>query len=234
MKNMSKGLIAIIIVLCALVMALGSLLIATAESGVGELVVRDTQTSTSIPSPTILISITPSIIGTLQPEIESTITESQVLFPTATAKGQSCNIPNGWVPIFTDKNDTLDSLANEYGTTVKKLKNSNCLDSNKIHKNDIIFVPKRKSTSTPTATYYPTSPPIVCYTPTGWIKYTVRSGDTLYSIARLYSTTTAKLQSANCIINPNYLQTGDVLLVPDNPTITPTNTPKTPTSTPKP
>lgn len=226
MKNISKGMIALIFVLCASVMVLGSLLIATAESGIGSLVVRQTETSTLALTITSLSTLTPA-------DPETLATDTLGPSPTSDQDMKTCIIPNGWIPVIVGKNDTLDSLANKYGTTAKKIKNANCLDSNKIHKNDIIFVPKQKSTSTSPPPLPPATQPIVCYKPYGWINYVIRSGDTLNSIAKLYSTSANKLQSANCIYNPNYLRAGDILWVPNNPTITPTNTPKN-TSTPKP
>jgi LysM repeat protein len=88
--------------------------------------------------------------------------------------------------------------------------------------------------------FYPTA--AACGPYSGWLKtYTVQPGDTLYHIATIYRTTVSALQSANCkpstIIYP-----GDLLWVPNLPTITPgitviptfsTNT-AVPTLTPEP
>ena len=46
----------------------------------------------------------------------------------------------------------------------------------------------------------------------GW--YVVRSGDTLYSIARRYGVSVYSIASANCLANPNYIRVGQVLRIP--------------------
>lgn len=46
------------------------------------------------------------------------------------------------------------------------------------------------------------------------VKYTVKSGDTLYRIARHFDTTVGMLQKKNHIVKPRQLQIGRVLLIP--------------------
>ncbi len=88
----------------------------------------------------------------------------------------------------------------------------------------------------PTATtrYYPT--PVHCGPYYGWIKgYTVQQGDTLYHISTLYQTTVTALQVANCLPG-TFIYPGELLWVPNVPTITPGATiiPTFPTSTTEP
>ena len=54
----------------------------------------------------------------------------------------------------------------------------------------------------------PTAPP------QGFITYTVKSGDTLYLIARRYNVSVNRLIEINSITNPNQLQIGQQLLIP--------------------
>lgn len=76
---------------------------------------------------------------------------------------------------------------------------------------------------------------VECTTPVSWIKYTVQSGDTLYSIAKLFQTTYQTLQSGNCMGWRTQIYPGETLYVPNNATITPTPKPtKAPTKTPAP
>ncbi len=49
--------------------------------------------------------------------------------------------------------------------------------------------------------------------PSGQV-YTVRAGDTLYSIARRYGVTVQRIASANRITNPNLIRVGQVLIIP--------------------
>jgi hypothetical protein len=79
-----------------------------------------------------------------------------------------------------------------------------------------------------TATPRPTRPPLPtateCVPNLSWSgRYTVAAGDTIARIAALYDITPSALQAANCLTNPNRLQIGDILFVPD--TIAPTVTP---------
>lgn len=50
--------------------------------------------------------------------------------------------------------------------------------------------------------------------PAGQVPYTVRSGDTIWGIARSYGTTTEEILSANPNINPATLQVGQQLCLP--------------------
>ena len=55
----------------------------------------------------------------------------------------------------------------------------------------------------------------------GMATYTIRSGDTLSTIAAKYHTTVAKLASANHISNPNKIYAGQKLTIPDSYSTTP-------------
>jgi LysM repeat protein len=102
-------------------------------------------------------------------------------------------------------------------------------------------------TATPTATPTPTSTgtvvaPTATPTPTATLPpgtqviYVVHTGDTLYSIALHFGVTVQALMDANGITNPNYIQVGQTLIIP-NPGATPVPSPSTtptPTGTPQP
>jgi LysM repeat protein len=51
--------------------------------------------------------------------------------------------------------------------------------------------------------------------PEGFIVYEIRSGDTLLAIARRYGTTVNELVEVNDLTNPDVLDVGDELFVPD-------------------
>lgn len=96
--------------------------------------------------------------------------------------------------------DTLYSIALRYNTTVAKIASENNISNvNTIRVGQILIIPGT-STSTP-------KPPATT-------TYTVKRGDTLYSIARRYNTTVAKIASANNIKNVNTIRVGQVLKIP--------------------
>lgn len=88
-------------------------------------------------------------------------------------------------------------------------------------------------TFTPTSSAQDNSSGSTCGAPYGWNQYTVKTGDTLFSISKNYQTTVLKLQIANCMGSSTRIITGSKLWVPNNPTITPTKT-GVPTATDKP
>ena len=59
-----------------------------------------------------------------------------------------------------------------------------------------------------------TTPPPTPSCPTGTSPYTIRSGDTLYSLAARYNTTVNAIMRANPGINPNDLRIGQVICIP--------------------
>lgn len=89
--------------------------------------------------------------------------------------------------------DSLWSIANRYNTTVDNLKALNGLSGNSLSVGQILRVP---SSSAPTGS-----------------TYTVRSGDSLWSIANRYNTTVDNLKALNGLTN-NSLSIGQVLRVP--------------------
>lgn len=99
-------------------------------------------------------------------------------------------------------------------------------------------VPSATATPTPTGTVLPTATPTKTATPTATLPpgqqiiYVVRTGDTLYSIARRFGVSVQAIMAANNIVNPNRIYIGQTLIIPSpSTTPAPTPTPK-PTSTP--
>ena len=91
--------------------------------------------------------------------------------------------------------DTLYSIANKYGLTVSELKSLNNLTSDLLSIGQVLNVSNSVTTPTPSNTY------------------TVKSGDSLYSIARKYGITVDALKSANGKTS-NLLSIGEILVIP--------------------
>lgn len=96
------------------------------------------------------------------------------------------------------RGDTLYSIATRYRTTVAQLVSLNNLsNASLIRVGQVIKVPRTTTTPPPAAT----------------TRHTVRAGETLYSIARRYNTTVARIVQVNGISNPNFLRLGQVLTI---------------------
>ncbi|SIS49371.1 LysM peptidoglycan-binding domain-containing protein [Salimicrobium flavidum] len=97
--------------------------------------------------------------------------------------------------------DTLYSLAIRYGTTVNALVTENNISNvNALQIGQVLVLP---GSGTPSPTPSPSEG-----------TYTVKSGDTMYSIARRYNVTVSLLASSNNIANPSLIRTGQVLKIP--------------------
>ena len=92
--------------------------------------------------------------------------------------------------------DTLYSIAKKYNTTVNAITTLNNLTSNNLSIGQTLKIP----TSTQNVTEQ---------------TYTVKSGDTLYSISRKYNTTVSELINRNNLKTSN-LSIGQELIIPNN------------------
>ncbi len=89
--------------------------------------------------------------------------------------------------------DTLYSIASRYNTTVDEIKRLNNLTSNTLSVGQVLKISSTGGTTTNT--------------------YTVKSGDTLYSIASKYNTTVDEIKRLNSLTS-NTLSIGQVLKIP--------------------
>lgn len=119
--------------------------------------------------------------------------------------------------------DTLYRIARLYGVTVQQIAAANNIANiNLIYTGQVLQIPGTGGTTPPVT---PTTPT----TPSAETKYTVKAGDTLYRIAKLYGVTVQQLAAANKIANINLIFVGQVLTIPGTGgTVTPV-TPVTPT-----
>ena len=111
--------------------------------------------------------------------------------------GQLLKLPSPLTPESTytvEKGDSLYSIANKYNTTVDALKKANNLTSNILSIGGVLKIPTALETET-------------------GITYTVKSGDSLYSIAREYNTTVDAIKSLNNL-SSNLLSIGQALKIP--------------------
>lgn len=108
---------------------------------------------------------------------------------------QVLKIPNTSNVLYTVKSgDTLYSIAKNFNTTVENIKELNNLTSDLLQINQILNITSEVDTPAE-------------------ISYTVEKGDTLYSIAKKYSTTVADIERLNGLTS-NILSIGQILQIP--------------------
>lgn len=100
--------------------------------------------------------------------------------------------------------DTLTRIAAAFGVTVQQIAAANNIANvNLIFVGQVLTIPGTTPPVTPT-------PPA----PASTVKYTVKAGDTLYRISKLYGVTIQQIATANNITNVNLIFVGQVLIIP--------------------
>jgi LysM repeat protein len=166
-----------------------------------------------IPTPTETQALMP-VIDTFTPTTE-VIASFTATLPTPTQTipppPTSCPPPAGWNAVLVQPGDTLAKLALLYKSTPEQLLVANCLFSSDLPTGSIVYVPP-----------FPTPTTIPCGPPPGWVRYTVRPGNTLTSLSLAFGVTVTQLQFANCMpANQFGLAAGQVIWVPNVATRTP-------------
>ncbi len=162
-------------------------------------------TATNTPIPTL----TPTL-GIESPTPSATLTSTITFTPPA-----SCPPPSGWSQILIQAGETLDNIVARYRSSKDELRHANCLLTDSLVPGSMLYVPP-VATNTVAACVPGAS---------NWTKgYTVRSGDTIYSIALNYYTNASQLKNINCRPS-DLIYAGEVLWVPNIATRTPYPTP---------
>ena len=121
-------------------------------------------------------------------------------------------------PITVERGDTLYGLSRRYGVSVAELMSVNGLNDSMLRIGQRLYVPMRASGAPSVRAESRTSrrePVAIANAPSTWNgSYQVRSGDSLYKIARQYGVRTGELQRYNAITDPRRVMPGTVLKVP--------------------
>ncbi|MEE6663367.1 LysM peptidoglycan-binding domain-containing protein [Limosilactobacillus fermentum] len=137
---------------------------------------------------------------------------------TSTASATSTSSTTSATTYTVKSGDTLSSIASSHNTTTAALTSLNSLaNPNLIYVGQVL-----KLANTTTASTSSTSG--AASTSSSATTYTVKSGDTLSSIASSYNTTTSTLTSLNNLSNPNLIYVGQVLKVAGSSTSVSTST----------
>ncbi|MEM7331015.1 MAG: LysM peptidoglycan-binding domain-containing protein [Chloroflexota bacterium] len=106
--------------------------------------------------------------------------------------------------------DTIYGIARKFGIPVQSIISANQISNpNLIHTGLVLQIPVDGSAPTP-----PPVESVPAPVPENGSSYTVRAGDSLYSIARQFSITVNALVQANQISNPSLIYPGTVLTIP--------------------
>ncbi len=188
------------------------------------------------PTPTVTETSLPTstATATTEPSATPTVQATNTLTPTLTPTPASAFV------YVVQSGDTLYTIAQTYKVDIQAILQLNpAIDPVKqaIFINQEVIIP---APGTPLQTSTPIPPGFK-----GTINYTVKAGDSLYSIAAQFNSTVEAMMAANTGVlkNANDLQAGQIIKVPVNiatpvptrtPNLTTTALPHLPTSTPKP
>jgi LysM repeat protein len=159
-----------------------------------------------------LPTFTPTLTrtATITPSPTATPTATETPLPTATYT------PIPPIEYIVQPGDTLGGIALEYNLTVAELTAYNDLGSEFIGQGQVLLIPPPTPTPGPTPTPEPGRP---TETPSAFMLHTVRSGDTLSTIAEEYGVSVAVIRAANDI------EEGSETILPNQVLTIPRNTP---------
>lgn len=114
------------------------------------------------------------------------------------------NVNPEYIEYIVEKGDSLWSIANKYNTTVNSIKTLNELKGDSLQIGQKLLIPIQNENNTPTTSEDP---------PINVIKYTVKSGDSLYAIAQKFRTTVNEIKNVNNL-SSDLLSIGQILKIP--------------------
>lgn len=156
---------------------------------------------TATPSATLEPTATPSPLPTATPTPEPTATLTSAPTPTAA--------PSGRVTYKVKSGDTLSSIATKYGISWQAL-----AEANKLTSKSTLRIGQELVIPVPGSQPAPASAPTASTASGAVVKYKVKSGDSLSSIAAQFGITWQELAAANGLTAQSRLNVGQELVVP--------------------
>lgn len=151
------------------------------------------------PTPTPLLTPTQAAVSFVTPTVQPTATTC-VSDPRA-----------GWELYQVQAGDTLSQLAEERHISTNRIMAANCLTSTTLIEGTSLYLPP-----------LPTPTPCSVSPQPGWVPYTVRQGDTLYTLAaQRPGADAAVIAQANCLRLEDTLYVGNLLYLPPCPHLPP-------------
>lgn len=161
-------------------------------------------------------TLRPAVVVTETPILTATVTASPS--PTFTAAATASQTPTATRTVTRTRTSTPTATFT-YTPTATSTRTPTITPT-------LTPLPTETSGIIPTPSFTPTAftPTVTgtvtlesCIPPPNWTTYVVRSGNTLFSIARSVGSNVRDLSQVNCIVNPDRIITGDVLFVPQLP-----------------
>ena len=113
--------------------------------------------------------------------------------------GVTRTCPTGQTAYSIQAQDTLYSIATRFGVSVQSILDANPgLNPNNLRIGEILCIPA--------------APPPTC--PTNSFSYTIRAGDTIFSLAQRYNVTPQSILDLNPSVDPNSLRVGQIICIP--------------------
>jgi len=191
------------------VLLLGSILLSYAENGYAlALPSTNTQTITAVPQVAMESS---------KPNNENNTPIGRPSETPTLTPNPDCIPPEGYVVYKIKPGDTLASLAHRFSSSEKAILKASCFKTEgsfslSLAAGSVLFVPEVQATEVEET---------CSGAPYGWESYSVRSGDTLFTLALVTMVTIAELQAANCMEDSTEIIIGQLLQLPFIPYSTP-------------
>jgi LysM repeat protein len=147
-----------------------------------------------------------------------TATPSGLITPTALGETGDSTVSSGGACTHTvQRGDTLFRIANKYNITLAQLRQANPqVTSDVIQPGQVLQLPNcnGQASVAPAPTDQGSDATSVAPVPTGGQLYTVKRGDTVYTIARHFGVKMQDIIDANKLNNPDNLKVGQQLIIP--------------------
>jgi LysM repeat protein len=200
-----------------ILMLLAAVLLAACERQIQEEATPSGSPTVPVSTPAILPTTDPALVPTTDPALIPTI--DPALVPTTDPAAQPTVDPGTGAQITPPATgqssytvvagDTLFSIATDYGISIAELAAANNLDQNGLlTPGQVLVIPAAGGgVAQPTAAAQPT-------TTAGERVHVVAAGENLFRIGLRYGFTVAELAAYNNIANPNFIEVGQVILIP--------------------
>jgi len=134
--------------------------------------------------------------------------------PVAVARSGDTNSESTGPTHVVKGGETLGAIARQHGTTVNTLKRMNGLTSDSLRPGRILLLPEGSVSSMEPAPAPKVTAASTASKASSSTKHTVKGGETLGAIARMYGVSAGELSTLNGIADPRKLQPGRELMIP--------------------